>query len=566
MIVGLLAILLNIGIVVAIVIGVRRLFGTSRGRGTSHGVQEIFQYAIAFGLLVIVAVGLSGLLATAITFDSTIVSNQSTLARNVSFTVVGLPFLTGMLLWIRRRFASDQDEGQGIAAVLFMLGSSITSLVVVMSAAIGVLYWAIGVSEYQANQVAQLIVWLTVWTIFWIVQSRFIPSEHLQVHYLLGAFIGLITSAVGLIRLISGIISELVAIAPPPLASSSTRPILQALALSTVGVTVWVIYWIGRAMNSKQSPLWFAYVLLLGVGGGLIAAVVSASTVIYRTLVWYIGQPVPDDAVTFFKSLPTSAAVMIVGIITWWYHRSMLGTKVQRTEVQRVYSYLISGIGLISSAIGLTITLVALVEAFVKQSVLVGTGAFNTLLAALTAILVGVPVWLTYWISIQRHVKHSPQDELTSPTRRTYLYALFGVGGIAAIISLVTGVFQFLDDLFNNRLDISTLRDMRYSIGVLLSTASIALYHWLVYRHEREVSVQYGSRAKVVTLVGIADADLVKIIADRSGARVRLLVRTDDIQTAWPVDRVIELISQANSHRLLIINDATGPFVIPIKD
>ena len=564
--VGVFSILLNVAVIAAIIFGLRKLFGASGQRSMANGVQGIFQYALTFGLLMVVAVGLSGLLASALGSGTQLVTNQSELARNVTFTVVGLPLLAGMIVWIRKRFHNDPNEGHSIAAVLFVLVASISALAVTMASATGVLYWAFGVSSYRSSSAGQFIVWSLLWLGLWLIQARVIPRDHNQIHYILGSIIGLVTAGVGLVRLIAATIDMLGTVIPDRLVSTSDHPIAQAAVNFLVGALVWLVYWLRQAVNSQRSPLWLVYVLLVGVGGGLVMALVSTSTVIYRTLVWFIGQPIATTIEQHFRGASNAVGSIVVGLLVWWYHRTLLGTRTERTEVQRIYSYLIAGVGLIASGIGFTITLVAIFEALIKQNVLVGGDAKNTLLASATAMLVGVPVWLIYWRGIQRNVQADPDEELSSPTRRTYLYALFGVGGISSVIALLAGVYQLLNDLFNSRLNLNTVRDMRFAVAVLVSTASVALYHWLIYRQERDIDVRQAPRAKRVTLIGILDPEFVKLVIARTHARIDVLERTDDSDTQWPIDAVVELIEQTQSHRLVVVNDASGPFVIPIAD
>ncbi|MSW39188.1 MAG: hypothetical protein F2839_06025, partial [Actinobacteria bacterium] len=55
--VGVFSILLNVAVIAAIIFGLRKLFGASGQRSMANGVQGIFQYALTFGLLMVVAVG-----------------------------------------------------------------------------------------------------------------------------------------------------------------------------------------------------------------------------------------------------------------------------------------------------------------------------------------------------------------------------------------------------------------------------------------------------------------------------------------------------------------------------
>jgi hypothetical protein len=241
----------------------------------------------------------------------------------------------------------------------------------------------------------------------------------------------------------------------------------------------------------------------------------------------------------------------------------LLPLNAQRSETHRIYEYLVAAISLIASTVGLSIVIVAMIEALTK-SVIVGDSALNTLLGAATVILVSGPVWWRFWIRIQLLAKSSPEVELSSPIRRIYLFLLFGVGGIAAIISLITVVFQIFNGLLSSTLGSTTINEMRFALGILISTGIVAAYHWEIYRHEKDVDVSFGTGTKSVLLVGPIDSEFVSALKHATGAHVTFWERTDAGVIAWPLEQVIELVQQATSEQLLVILGTTGVTAIPV--
>ena len=266
-------------------------------------------------------------------------------------------------------------------------------------------------------------------------------------HHLVGSLIGLVTAAVGLAGLLAGALRSLLGLEGDVLVAGGPNPMLGGLVTLVVGAPVWFIYWVRTAARRERDPLWLAYVLLAGVGGGLVTAIAAASTLVFSVLVWLIGEPRSTDAADYFHNAPTAAGAAVVGLLVWWYHRAVLeeaGTE-ERTEVRRIFDYLMAAIGLLAAAGGLATLLVALIEAVTRSAqVFVDTSAVNTLLAAATLLAVGAPVWWLSWRRIQTAVRQDPADELTSPTRRVYLFALFGVGGVVAVIAVLVGVLPAL--------------------------------------------------------------------------------------------------------------------------
>ena len=205
----------------------------------------------------------------------------------------------------------------------------------------------------------------------------------------------------------------------------------------------------------------------------------------------------------------------------------------------------------------------AIFEAF-TSSIIVGDDAINTLLGAATVILVSGPVWVRFWTRIQGFAKTSEQEELPSPVRRIYLFLLFGVGGIVAIVSLITVAFQIINGILSSTLGNSTLNEMRFALGILISTGIVAAYHWEIYRHEKDVEVSFGSLTKSVLLVGPTNPEFVHALKAATGAKISFLERTDSGDLNWPTDRVIDLITNSKDRDLLILLESTGVKVVPV--
>src|SRR5690606_4252626 len=81
-----------------------------------------------------------------------------------------------------------------------------------------------------------------------------------------------------------------------------------------------------------------------------------------------------------------------------------------------------------------------------------------------------------------------PEGELASPTRRVFLFILFGLVGLVAVITLLVGVFILLEDMLDGRLSAETIRSMRFALGLLATSGAVAWYHWSVYRDDREAA------------------------------------------------------------------------------
>ena len=567
MVAGLLLLVL---VAVLVVLAVRRMNTrqpTSAPDG--HALRRFFQYALLYGLLVVACIGLSGLLGQLLDRGVVLAVDASELARNLAFTVVGVPVFVGVALWSSRRLAADAAEARSLGWACYVTAASVTSLLAAMTGLGRVLEWAAGLKDYDGRGLATFLVWGGAWGVHWWLDARITPRDRSRLHHLAGSLIGLVTAATGLVEVLAGSVRALLDLGGDAVLTSSGNPPLQGLVTLALGAAVWLVYWARTAARQDRDALWFAYVLLAGVAGGLVTAIAGASTLAYSLLVWAVGDPRATDAGRHFANAPTEAAVAVVGLLVWWYHQALLertGAR-PRTEVDRIYEYLMAGIGLLTAAAGLTTAVVALIDAGTgRKRVLVGTSSVNTFLAAAILTAVGGLLWSLYWRRIRAAAASAPVEERGSTVRRAYLVVLFGLGGVAAVVALLTGVFLLFEDVVDGAVGAETLRRMRFAIGVLLTTAAISAYHWVVFRADR---AHLPAEATVhgphfVLLVGATEPDLAREIARRTRGRVQSWTRTDDGLPPLSVGAVMEALDRTPAGEVIVLSDAGGVRAIPV--
>ena len=562
-----LPLLIMIAVVVLVIRKVSKRATSSSN--TAQPVRLFFQYALAFGLFMIVTVGLAGLLSRALDVSNIVNADQSSLASNLAFVVVGGPLLAGITIWLRNSLRENPSEGHGLIPTFFATLAAIVSLLVFLSSAIAALHNVISGDEVLGSTLGRTIVWGTALILVLKISNSVIPKNDFRIQYFVGSFITALAALIGLVQVLGGVLALLLSqqtfFDTQKLALvSPDNPIGIGLGTLVMSGALWVYYWIKNANTNKSDTLWLAYVLIAGVGGTLVIAITSLSISLYQVLVWFIGEPASQNAGEHFASIPQSLATAFAGFLFWWYHKSLLPNESERTDVQRTYEYLVAAISLIASAIGISIVIVALIESLTSQVQLAGAGAINTLLGAGTVIIVAGPVWWHFWSRIQSIARAESNAELSSPVRRVYLFLLFGVGGIVAIVSLITIVVQLFDGILSSNLGANTFSEMRFAIGILISTGIVAAYHWEIYRHEKSVEVSFATTATNVLLVGPNSPELIQKLKATTGAKVSFLQRADASELVWPTEHVIELVAQSKEDDLLILLEATGVKVVPV--
>jgi hypothetical protein len=535
------------------------------GRADGHVIRRFFQYLLLYGLFVVVAVGLGGLLGRLLEADALVRADRAELARDLAFTVVGLPLLAGVALWSRRRLAGDDGEARSLGWAFFVAAACLTSLVMAMTGLDQTLRWVTGLAEYDGRAVARAVVWGAAWGVLWRVDARVTPRAHARVHHLAGSLIGLVTAATGLGALLAGSLRTLAGLDSGAVLASAGNPVLSGAVTVAVGAPVWLVHRARTAVRDDPDPLRLGYLLLAGVAGGLVTAIVSASTLLHSVLVWLLGETASDVAAEHFDGAPAAAAAAAVGLLVWWYHQAVLtaaGTGT-RTEVHRVYEYLMAGIGLLAAAGGLLTLVAAFVDA-ATGPVFAGGSTVNTLLAAATLLAVGGPSWWLYWRRIRTATRGAGAEELASPSRRGYLYVLFGVGGVAAVIALVVAVYLMFQDVVAGTAGPETLRRMRYAIGVLVTAPAIAGYHWTVHRADGAHAPATPHGPRFLLLVGPADRGVAREVARRTRGRVQAWARADGDGRGWSADEVLAALGDTTAEEVIVLADATGLRVVPV--
>lgn len=557
-------------IIAIVVLVVRKISNrTSTASSTAQPVRLFFQYALVFGLFMVVTVGLAGLLSRALDFSNIVNADQSSLASDLAFVVVGGPLLAGITIWLKNSLRENPKDGHGFIPTFFATLAAIISLLVFFASIVAALHNLINGDPIVGSSLGKAIVWGAAWIIVLRISHLVIPKNDFRIQFFVGSFITALAALIALVQVLSGVLA--LVLSQPQLLGTSQLSLVSPLNPAKVGLgtlaiagALWFYYWIKNANKIKTDKLWLGYVLIAGVGGTLVTAITSFSVSLYRILVWLVGEPASSNMAGHFASSPQSVATAITGFLFWWYHKSLLPTNSQRNDVQRTYEYLVSAISLIASAVGISIVIVALIEATTTQAILASDSAINTLLGAATVIAIAGPVWWHFWNRIQKVARVSPNAEHSSPVRRIYLFLLFGVGGIAAIISLITIVYQLFDGLLTSTLGANTLNEMRFAIGILTSTAIVAGYHWEIYRYEKYVEVSFAATPMNVLLVGPESAELIHDLKAATGAKVSFLQRADANDLSWPKEHVIELVAQSKDQNLLILLEATGVKVVPV--
>ena len=553
-----LALVIQILVAVAVVTFLSR----RSGRDTGRALRRLFRYGMLLVLTVLVGTGLTGLIALA---DPDVIAGPGYTAFMLACVVVGGPGLFLVFRWVRR--ALHRSEGMDPAWEIYLVVAELASLV---TAATGAYIWGESLTEgrFRITPAAVMVVWGSIWFFHHTLAGRRERAGRLRYGVLLGSAAGLVTGSVFGVQFVEGVLGRLYDIVVgATVIAGSAEPIPSSLVGLVIWGAVWLRYWWSIGIDEEHGVLWRAYVLILGVVGGLLTALAGVWQLAYRILDWFVGDST-GAAALHFEELPLAIALTAVGGVVWRYHRVALRSAAPdgRSEVDRVHRYTVTGVGLIATVGGLGAVIAASIQALLPAD-LVYRAERSDLVAAITVLVVGAPLWWRYWAAVQDWRRADPDAELRSPTRRIYLICVFGLGGVLALGSLFALAYRVLESLLEGDSGMAMVFAIRWPLALALTVGVTAAYHRAVRRADLVETPEEPplSEVRSVVLVGSGGSEVAKVVESQTGAKVRVWERSD-AEVVLHAEEVVEAIESADHEHLLIVARPDGLEVIPYTE
>lgn len=269
-------------------------------------------------------------------------------------------------------------------------------------------------------------------------------------------------------------------------------PLRTAAGWAIVGIVAWAIQWRAVATSDEGSVLRQVYLYGFAFIGGASLALWGATATIYIVIAKLVGADNAETTVTYIRQFILPAVGLLIGLALLAYHWSIIRRDAARrnpspvpvsesparqTHLSVTFKYIISAVGLIALVPGLIGLLMTVLFLLTEGDVL--TPADNdaeTLAVSLTMVIVGAPLWFSFW---WRVVKADPHSLI----RRIYLYlALIALGGtwLFALIALLAAVLTeilgqgsgFLDDV------------LIPSLSIVIPAAAFFAYHVTILRDD----------------------------------------------------------------------------------
>ena len=549
--------LIPIAVIALVVFGVRRARREGSPLPAGQQVRLFFLYLTLLAVLLVATAGLAGSLGPLVDDARLIADDSNDSALNLAMLLLGAPLTAWLAMSTRKRIAADRTELQSYGWTLFATVGTVAPLVVAMFGAYRTLLGLVRAENYDGFAVTQTVVWGVAWYVVRRIDRTLVRAPRTSLRDVVPVLIGLGVSAVAVGQLVSGLVQRMFDIGAEAVFVPTNTQLHRGIALLVIGAAVWSVEWLRGLSRDVDSEAWRFVVVLFGVTGGLVTAISAVAVAAYQVVVWLVGSPQSDVARVHFESHPGVLGGAIAGIMTWWYHRSLLAQRRsdQRAEVDRAYEHIMAAGGLVAGSFGVAILLVAAIEAVTGTRLVRGDDAVNTLLLACTLLVIGIPVWATYWRITMRH---ESANERGSMTRRIYLVTVLGVGGLTALGTAIAAVYLLLRDALEGRVDSSTLRSARYALATVLTSGVVAGYHVSVFRSEHTAHyfstpplppAIHGNHRRIV-IAGPSDAALESALLAIPGTEVEWMLGS---RGDWPIDDTVARVQRSEGDIVLIL-------------
>ncbi len=555
------SLMIPIAVVVGIVFLVRRSRGDHEDEdGGDDGigtVRRAFVYGLAFVSLLFAGSGVAMLLGgivEALAGHRVIADNDTQLAVALAFTVVGAPAWVIFAALAQRSLTQHPVEARSSMRWTYLGAVRAVALLIALVRGVDALEPLLGERGFDDRLIegsawGWCLTWVAIWALHELLARRERPTarDAVTLDRLYGSF----GAAVGLYVFGTGLISSLALAGLRAYDALTSDTLIErgnwsdgtALAVLLLGGVTWWWHWFVCLRRERPSLSWDIHVFLFGIVTGVAVAVSAAAVLVFLLLEWVIGDPGASTTAEHFRGTIPALAFLAIGGASWAYYRLLLTEAREgepgrtRTEPERVYRYLLAAAGLVTLAAGVTTVVAMAVDAVTPAA-----GVFrqdewwrDELAIALTQLAVGIPLWARSWFAAQAIVATGSAEEAAAPSRRVFVFGVFGVAILVAIVNLIVLLFECFDAILGEGISTALVREVRWNIAMLATAGVVAAYHWLVLREQPDAPAETGiARAatptalrEVVLIGGGASALALRDALDGSGVRVRIWRRPD---------------------------------------
>jgi hypothetical protein len=478
-------------------------------------VRRLYFYGLSLISVVVVVWGAVGLLRTI--FHSGLIGGSSLLATGLSLVLVGGPIFYFHWRAVQKDALTDPVErASRVRAVFFyaalaaFLGPIVFALLAVLNRWLVEVFGQLATSAWFGtgqtvldNLLAILVNLIALVFFWWVLQSdwRANPIDNsLPEVRRLYRYLWMLT---GLIILIGGVYNLLryILYTPGQNALQSVPILAGGITFLLVGAPLWGYHWWvvqdSLSFPAERRSLLRLLVLYIISLAGVIGVLTTLGSVVQSLLRWLFGEQ--RTIADFIQGNSAEIAATVPLAVMWAYYGRILTREMaalqdqpRRAALRRLYFYILSLLGLSVTFAGLFNLVDFLVQMVFVQGSLVGS--FRSMLSgALSALLVGMPLWLITWRSMQAEA--SRRDDLGDHSRRSvlrksYLYLVLFILVVGGMTFSGQFLFALLDALLSQQIPADLGQTLTKIILWLLIDVLFLVYHWRCLRSDSQLAQQ----------------------------------------------------------------------------
>lgn len=529
--------------------------------GGVQTVRRVITYTLLFVMVVIAAIGLSGLIGRLLDAGNRLITDDSSgLAQSLAFALIAGPLAAG-LWWLVWRGLADERDRASVAWALYLAFASTVALIV-SATAILTAAAALVSGRWLAGEFATGIVWAGVWVWHrWMLRHPLKgPARLTTIASVVGSFYGLAVGVGGAVTAFADVLTA----ATDALGDSTVigspwwQPVLQSLAWAVGGAVIWWWHWSRHGVSRLHTR--FAQVVLVIITGFGATALFLAGVAITVYVVLRLAFDQSDPLAERLEPLGFAVSAALIGAIVWRYHRGIVARHI--APVRQATTLVASGVALAGAASGVGVIVNSILATI--GTPLADDGLRALLFGGVSALVVGGPAWWLFWKPL------SQNDQRSTTGRRVYLVAVFGISALVALVTLILIAFRLFEFGLSDISADSVLDRVRAPVGLLTATLLVAGYHFVVWRRDlrnAEPAAAASAIRQVILVTGSDPEPLRRWIDDAIGASVTVWSRADAAASTATTDQLAAALEGVSARRVLVVA-GVGDWleVVPLND
>jgi hypothetical protein len=321
------------------------------------------------------------------------------------------------------------------------------------------------------------------------------------------------------------------------------------IAVVIIGLPLFLVHWLWAQRLARGDPAergaalrhFYLYAMQAGFLGPILANAFGLLSTLLGAL--GLGRRVPYGFTSAANAMSAALVAIVALAALWVYHQRLTAAgsaadPESAGPMQRLYRFGFAVTGY---------TMVALATIHLLRWLLFAVGDSSRTLAGLnpfnlevTRLVIGLPVWLVFWLQAQRAFAGGDPAERESTVRQLYLYGVVFV----AVVNVVTNLAFIFAGLLRRLLSLPSQGDLRQPLPIIVILAVSWAYHAWVLRADGAVGGEAPRQAGLrrLYLYLVAATGLTAVLIGLSGD-LSVLIRTlfasrgiqDDLanQFAW---------------------------------